>query len=69
MVWWEPGSGGGLALDEKPRYGLRRQELIVKDVPRDVRAASRAFQSSSGYSYNGFRIARTIDPGPRKDGR
>jgi ATP-dependent exoDNAse (exonuclease V) beta subunit len=36
VVWWEPGSGGGLTLDEKPRYGLRREELIVKDVARNI---------------------------------
>jgi ATP-dependent exoDNAse (exonuclease V) beta subunit len=42
VVWWEPGSGGGLTLDEKPRYGLRREELIVKDVPRNVVADGRS---------------------------
>jgi ATP-dependent exoDNAse (exonuclease V) beta subunit len=41
-VWWEPGSGGGLTLDEKPRYGLRREELIVKDVARNVIADGRS---------------------------
>src|SRR4051812_17101738 len=42
VVWWEPGSGGGLTLDEKPRYGLRREELIVKDVARNVVADGRS---------------------------
>jgi ATP-dependent exoDNAse (exonuclease V) beta subunit len=42
VVWWEPGSGGGLSLDEKPRYGLRREELIVKDVARNVVADGRS---------------------------
>jgi ATP-dependent exoDNAse (exonuclease V) beta subunit len=41
VVWWEPGPGGGLRLGEKPPFGVRREELIVKDVPRNVVADGR----------------------------
>jgi ATP-dependent exoDNAse (exonuclease V) beta subunit len=51
VVWWEPGSGGGLTLDEKPRYGLRREELIVKDVARHVIADGRS-------RYDHWKLAR-----------
>ena len=33
VVWWDPGV---LHLDVEPPYGLRRQELIAKDVPAHV---------------------------------
>ena len=33
VVWWDPGV---LPLDVEPPYGLRRQELIAKDVPARV---------------------------------
>jgi hypothetical protein len=38
VVWWDPGA---LDLDRKPSFGVRRGELIVKDVPRDVVAEGR----------------------------
>jgi hypothetical protein len=33
VIWWDPGV---LHLDVEPPYGLRRQELIAKDVPAHV---------------------------------
>jgi ATP-dependent exoDNAse (exonuclease V) beta subunit len=39
IVWWDP---GGLNLGAKPLFGVRRDDLIVKDVPRDVIAGGRA---------------------------
>ena len=33
VVWWDPGV---LHLDAEPPFGLRRQELIAKDVPAHV---------------------------------
>ena len=42
VVWWEPGPGGGLELDKKPTFGVRREDLIVKDVPRNVTADGRS---------------------------
>jgi ATP-dependent exoDNAse (exonuclease V) beta subunit len=51
VVWWEPGSGGGLTLGEKPPFGVRREELIVKDVARDVVADGRT-------QYDRWRLAR-----------
>ncbi len=38
VVWWDPGA---LALGVRPPFGVRREELIVKDVPRDVVADGR----------------------------
>ena len=42
VVWWDPGSGGGLALGAKPSFGVRRSELVVKDVARHVVADGRS---------------------------
>ena len=39
VVWWEPGA---LKLDEKPSFGVRREDLIVKDVPKNVIADGRS---------------------------
>jgi ATP-dependent helicase/nuclease subunit A len=39
VVWWDPGA---LALGAKPPFGVRRGELIVKDVPRQVVADGRS---------------------------
>ena len=41
MVWWDPGAGGGLTLGVRPLFGVRRDDLIVKDVARDVVADGR----------------------------
>lgn len=38
VVWWDPGA---LKLDEKPIFGVRREDLIVKDVPKNVIADGR----------------------------
>jgi len=38
VVWWDPGA---LKLDEKPTFGVRREDLIVKDVPKNVIADGR----------------------------
>jgi ATP-dependent exoDNAse (exonuclease V) beta subunit len=51
VVWWDPGPGGGLKLGEKPPFGVRREDLIVKDVPRNVIADGRT-------SYDRWRLAR-----------
>ncbi|MDR1990103.1 MAG: PD-(D/E)XK nuclease family protein, partial [Acidobacteriaceae bacterium] len=42
VVWWDPTSAGGLTLDATAPLGVRRHDLIVKDVPRDVVADGRA---------------------------
>ena len=39
VVWWDPGA---LKLDEKPGFGVRREDLIVKDVPKHVIADGRS---------------------------
>jgi ATP-dependent exoDNAse (exonuclease V) beta subunit len=51
VVWWEPGPGGGLTLGEKPPFGVRREELIVRDVSRNVIADGRT-------RYDQWRLAR-----------
>jgi ATP-dependent exoDNAse (exonuclease V) beta subunit len=51
VVWWEPGRGGGLTTDRKPPFGVRRDDLIVKDVPRRVVADGRSL-------YDQWRLAR-----------
>ena len=38
VVWWDPGA---LKLDEKPTFGVRREDLIVRDVPKHVIADGR----------------------------
>lgn len=38
VVWWDPGA---LDLGAKPPFGVRREELIVKDVPKHVVADGR----------------------------
>jgi ATP-dependent exoDNAse (exonuclease V) beta subunit len=48
VVWWDPGA---LALDLVPPFGVRREDLIVKDVPRDVVADGRS-------RYDHWRAAR-----------
>jgi ATP-dependent exoDNAse (exonuclease V) beta subunit len=48
IVWWDPGA---LALDEQPTFGVRREDLIVKDVPRHVVADGRT-------SYDRWQLAR-----------
>jgi ATP-dependent exoDNAse (exonuclease V) beta subunit len=39
VVWWDPGA---LSLGAKPLFGVRREEIIVKDVPRSVIADGRS---------------------------
>jgi ATP-dependent exoDNAse (exonuclease V) beta subunit len=41
VVWWDPRPGGGLELGLKAPFGVRREELIVKDVAKDVVADGR----------------------------
>src|SRR5262249_36456529 len=41
VVWWARTPAGGLVLDEKPTFGVRREDLIVKDVPKNVVADGR----------------------------
>jgi ATP-dependent exoDNAse (exonuclease V) beta subunit len=48
VVWWDPRA---LKLDEKPAFGVRREDLIVKDVPRHVIADGRSH-------YDRWRLAR-----------
>src|SRR6185503_19640783 len=33
VVWWDPGA---LTLDARAPFGVRREDLIVKDVPKHV---------------------------------
>ena len=49
VVWWDPGA---LSLDLAPPFGVRREDLIVKDVPRNVVADGRS-------RYDRWRVART----------
>jgi len=51
VVWWDPTPAGGLVLDEKPTFGVRREDLIVKDVPKHVVADGRA-------RYDRWKLAR-----------
>jgi ATP-dependent exoDNAse (exonuclease V) beta subunit len=51
VVWWDPGSGGGLDLDKTPVFGVRRDDLIVKDVPTHVVGDGRS-------AYDQWRLAR-----------
>jgi ATP-dependent exoDNAse (exonuclease V) beta subunit len=48
VVWWDPGA---LSLGARPPFGVRRDDLIVKDVPRDVVAEGRS-------RYDRWRLAR-----------
>ncbi len=48
VVWWDPGA---LTLGLKPAMGVRRDDLIVKDVPRDVVADGRT-------KYDAWKLAR-----------
>jgi ATP-dependent exoDNAse (exonuclease V) beta subunit len=48
IVWWDPRA---LKLDEKPAFGVRREDLIVKDVPKHVIADGRGH-------YDRWRLAR-----------
>jgi len=48
IVWWDP---RWLTLGAEPTFGLRRQELIVKEVPREIVDRRRA-------AYDAWRAAR-----------
>jgi ATP-dependent exoDNAse (exonuclease V) beta subunit len=48
VVWWDPGA---LDLGAAPSFGVRRDDLIVKDVPRSVVAEGRG-------RYDRWRLAR-----------
>jgi ATP-dependent helicase/nuclease subunit A len=48
VVWWDPGA---LTLDEQPTFGVRREDLIVKDVPKNVVADGRS-------RYDAWQLAR-----------
>ena len=48
VVWWDPSA---LELGLKAPFGVRREDLIVKDVPRDVVADGRS-------QYDSWRLAR-----------
>jgi ATP-dependent helicase/nuclease subunit A len=49
VVWWDPGALG--PLDLKPTMGVRRDDLIVKDVARNVVADGRT-------KYDSWKLAR-----------
>jgi ATP-dependent helicase/nuclease subunit A len=48
VVWWDPSA---LTLGLKPTFGVRREDLIVKDVPKNVVADGRG-------RYDRWRLAR-----------
>src|SRR4029077_7088714 len=48
VVWWDPSA---LSLGAKASFGVRREDLIVKDVPRNVVADGRG-------RYDQWRLAR-----------
>ena len=49
VVWWDPSA---LALGKKPQFGVRREDLIVKDVSKHVLADGRA-------AYDQWLLSRT----------
>jgi ATP-dependent exoDNAse (exonuclease V) beta subunit len=49
VVWWDPSA---LDLDKRPPFGVRREDLIVKDVPKHVVAEGRS-------RYDRWLLART----------
>ncbi len=51
LVWWDPTPSGGLDLGRKAPFGVRREELIVKDVAKNVVADGRT-------NYDRWRLAR-----------
>jgi ATP-dependent exoDNAse (exonuclease V) beta subunit len=51
VVWWDPGESGGLILGKRPPFGVRRDDLIVKDVPKRVIADGRSV-------YDQWKLAR-----------
>jgi ATP-dependent exoDNAse (exonuclease V) beta subunit len=51
VVWWDPGPGSGLELGKSAPFGVRREDLIVKDVPRNVIADGRS-------NYDRWKLAR-----------
>jgi len=75
VVWWDPRA---LSLGAKPPFGVRREELIVKDVPRQVvddgreryeawraaRADARAKGSAPSLSVETVRERAERDRGP-----
>ncbi len=48
VVWWDPNA---LTLDLKPTFGVRREDLIVKDVPKNIVADGRG-------QYDRWKLAR-----------
>src|SRR5262245_29198469 len=48
VVWWDPST---LDLDKTPTFGVRRDDLIVKDVPKHVVADGRA-------NYDAWQLSR-----------
>jgi ATP-dependent exoDNAse (exonuclease V) beta subunit len=48
VVWWDPGA---LTLGLRPTFGVRRQDLIVKDVPKNLVADGRG-------QYDRWKLAR-----------
>jgi ATP-dependent helicase/nuclease subunit A len=50
VVWWDPST---LDLGRKPTFGVRREDLIVKDVPRHVIADGRG-------EYDRWMLARAV---------
>ncbi len=75
VVWWDPRT---LALGASPPFGVRREELIVKDVPRHViddgrerydawraaRAGARAAGAAPSLSVQTVRERAERDAGP-----
>ena len=51
VVWWDPHEGSGLILGEKPTFGVRGGDLIVKDVPKQTVADGRS-------AYDRWRLSR-----------
>jgi ATP-dependent exoDNAse (exonuclease V) beta subunit len=57
IVWWDPGA---LNLDQKPSFGVRRDDLIVKDVPKAVVADGRTLYDQWLLSRSDAREAGSI---------
>jgi ATP-dependent exoDNAse (exonuclease V) beta subunit len=51
VVWWDPTPGGGLKLGIEAPHGIRRDDLIVKDVAKQVVADGRS-------RYDRWKLAR-----------
>ena len=65
VVWWDPGA---LKLGAKPTFGVRREDLIVKDVPKHVVADGRGRYDRWHLARDDARAAGAVPSLRRRDG-